>query len=117
MVEGSERGIEMKLFKDAMLKEEIEVLDFGIVEAGSSKTLTIYLYNDTKAVVSNLSFNFGVLPEKSLEIISAPKTIQPGKTDKLVLKWSPTMNFRQALEVPITISGDEVYLAEKYLEK
>lgn len=109
----------MKIFADKELKTEVVTIDFGIVEAGSSKEITLHLYNETKAVLSNLEFVFPpILPEPGrLTLVKMPKTIQPGKSAELVLKWSPSMNFKQALEVPIVIKGDEIYLAEQHVEK
>lgn len=109
----------MKIFDDKELTNEIEVLDFGIVEAGSSKIITLYLYNETKAVLSNIEFVFPPsLPEpERLTIEKISKTLQPGKSAEMILKWSPSMNFKQALEVPIIIKGDEIYLAEHHIQK
>ena len=106
------------MYKDRNLKEQIEYIDFGIVEAGTSKEIIIYLYNDTRAVLTNLEFVKPNMAEpNSLVVAKMPKTIQPGKIEELIIRWSPSMNFKQALEVPIIIKGDEVYLAEKHLTR
>lgn len=102
----------MKLFSDPDLKHEIDVIHFGTVEAGTSKMITIYLFNDSEADLTNLTFEFPALPEKSLEIVDAPVTLHPKETGKLILKWSPTLKFKKPLQVPIVINAEEIYLAE-----
>ncbi|RLJ09964.1 MAG: hypothetical protein DRP15_01720 [Candidatus Aenigmatarchaeota archaeon] len=101
----------MKIFADKELKEEIKTIHFGKVEAGKEKTITVWLYNDSKAILTNLKVKIiGKLPKtEKVEILDAPVTIQPGEASPLVLRWKPSLNFKQALEVTLKITGEEVY--------
>ena len=115
MVKGSEGGITMKMYKDQDLKEEIKFIHFGKVEAGSSKTVTVWLQHTNKtAILTNLKFKFPSLPKtEKLEVVNAPITIQPKAKAPLTLKWSPSKSFKQALEVEIILEGEIVYIAKR----
>lgn len=105
----------MKIFSNPELTEEIKVINFGIVKAGETKELTLYLYNDSKALLTNLTFEFGPLPEPNLKVLEAPVTIQPHESQVLKLRWSPTLTFRQPLEVNLLILGEEIFLSKVIL--
>lgn len=102
----------MKMYSDKELKNEISYIDFGTVEAGTKKRITIYLLNDSEAILNNLIFDFPVEFLEQLEIISFPQRIDPSKTGELVLEWKPSKEFKKALQVPITIKAEEIYLAQ-----
>lgn len=51
----------MRIFKDEDLKEEITSIHFGKVEAGEKKRITVYLYNDSEAILTNLEYEFPIL--------------------------------------------------------
>lgn len=67
----------MKIFKDPELKEEISSIHFGKVEAGKTKKITIYLYNDSDAILSNLEYKIPSLPSTEKLEIKGPVTVQP----------------------------------------
>ena len=106
----------MKIFKDPNLQEEITSIYFGKVEAGKSKRITVYLYNDSEAVLTNLTYEFPSLPGSEKLEINGPITIQPKSSQPLTIEWKPSVNFKKALELPLTIKGEEVYLAKKEVE-
>jgi hypothetical protein len=109
---GSTEGLAMlKLYKDKDLKEEITLIDLGTVEAGTIKTIEIYLHNDAERVMySNLIFEIPALGESTLEVVTAPITVPPKAILPILLRWSPSLNFKQGLKVPLKIKGDEIYL-------
>ena len=102
----------MRIWADAEKKIPIQKIHFGKVEVGNEKTLTVYLENDSKAVLSNLIFDFPSLPSTEILEVHGPITIQPGKIESLVLRWRPSPKFKKALTVDLTIRGEEVYLTE-----
>jgi len=108
----------MKMYKDKDLKEEIKFIHFGKVEAGSSKTITIWLEHTNKtAIFTNLKFKFPSLPKtEKLEVVDAPITLQPKSKAPLTLKWSPSKSFKQALEVEIILDGEIVYVAGRAVQ-
>jgi len=105
----------MKIWADAEKKIPLQKIHFGKVEVGNEKTLTVYLENDSKAVLSNLEFVFPHLPPTEILEVHGPTTIQPGKMEPLVLKWKPSPKFKKALIVDLQIKGEEIYLAEEHV--
>jgi hypothetical protein len=103
----------MKIFEDNKCKKLLESVHLGTVEALKEKELVVYVQNDSEAVLENIEFRFPKLAEtEKLEIINAPKTMQPGTIESLKIKWKPSLNFKQALNVSLEIIGDEVYYAK-----
>lgn len=105
----------MKIYKDKERKEPLKVIHFGIVKAGESKTITVYLYNESEALLTNLKFLMRKnIPEvKQIKILDAPVTIQPKSIHPLKIKWSPSRTFKKALEITLFITGEEVFLAKR----
>lgn len=107
----------MKIWADADKKIPLQKIHFGKVEVGNEKVLTVYLENDSKAVLSNLEFVFPHLPPSEVLDVQGPTTIQPGKIEPLVLKWKPSPKFKKALVVDLQIKGEEIYLAEEVVQR
>jgi len=108
-IKASKKTIE--IYSDPTLTKKIEVIDFGTVEAGKSKTIRIFLKNTTSAVIENLKIEFPQVDVETfnLEIVSKPKEIPPLSSRFVELKWSPPRDFRQALKTKFIIKGEEVY--------
>lgn len=83
----------MKIYKDFAKTQEIEEkesLDFGVVLLGENKDITFYVMNDSKAALVDLVFTLiSVNNDKQVKIISAPKILLSGQTDKLVFNYTP----------------------------
>lgn len=103
----------MKLWADPDKKQPLEVVSFGKVQVGQEKTITIYLENDSKAVLTNLQYTFPNLPTSEILLVDGPVTVQPGEIVPIKITWRPSMSFKQALKVDLIIKGEEVYLAEE----
>lgn len=103
----------MKIFKDPELKEEINTIHFGKVEAGKTKKVTIYIYNDSEAIISNLEFKIPALPHTERLEVKAPITIQPKSVAPVTIEWTPSISFKQALDLTITITGEEIYTVKR----
>jgi len=109
----------MKIFADKELKKEIKTINFGKVKVGGNKEVTVWLYNDSKGILTNLVFEFfgpPLPPTERIEIVEAPVTIQPGKAEPLTLKWKPSSKFEKALEVALRVTGELVYVSTEKLE-
>ena len=107
----------MRIWADPEKKIPLKRIHFGKVEVNNEKTLTVYLENDSKAVLSNLIFDFPSLPPTEFLEVHGPITIQPGKMEPLVLTWRPSPKFKKALVVDLLIKGEEIYLAEETILK
>lgn len=103
----------MKIWADREKKIPLSRIHFGKVEVGSEKTLTVYLENDTKAILSNLQYNFSSLPSTEVLEVHGPSIIQSGTIEPLILKWKPSPSFKKALTVDLLIKGEEIYMASE----
>jgi len=109
----------MKIFTDKDLKKEIKTINFGKVKVGEKKEITVWLYNDSKGILTNLVFEFfgpALPPSEKIEIIEAPITIQPGKAEPLTLRWKPSPQFKKALEVGLRVTGELIYVSTEKIE-
>jgi hypothetical protein len=52
----------MRIWADPDKKIPLQLIHFGKVAVGHEKTVTVYLENDSKAVLSNLIYDFPRLP-------------------------------------------------------
>ena len=98
----------MKIYTDANLTQEVQNLDFGIVNAGESKIYEFYLFNDSKAQLRNLKFNI-LHPE--VEIMSAPMHLDRGQKDLIKVEWKPSITLKQGLKAKLSITGEELWEA------
>ena len=96
----------MKIYKNKELTEEVEILDLGIVEAGSSETFTYYICNDTMAQMKNLIFK---VESPEVKIVEAPKELISKAVAELVIEWSPSVILKQGLKARLNISGIELW--------
>ena len=96
----------MKIFKDKELKQEITVLDFGILEAGEFKIYTFYVLNDSNAELKNLSFSVDHI---ELTIIESPKTLKKNQSAELKIKWTASVTLKEGLHTQLKISGTELW--------
>jgi hypothetical protein len=96
----------MKLYKDRELKEEIEILNLGIVEAGEVASFTYYVYNETQAEMKTLLFK---VDHPEVKVINAPKELATKAIAELIIQWSPSITLRQGLKARLNISGIELW--------
>ena len=96
----------MKIFKDALMTQEVEILDLGIVPAGETKKYTYYVVNDIMALVIELSF---VVDHKEVIVVKAPETLKYLEKAELHLSWTPSIDIKQGLKTSLQISGKELY--------
>ena len=105
----------MKMFEDKEKTKEIGFIDFGEAKPGETKRVTIWLYNDTEAMLTNLKFLIKTKTPLSHEvkIEDKPITIQSEQTEPVTLVWIPSAHMKAALQIPLKVKGDEVYMAER----
>lgn len=96
----------MKIYKDKELTQEITILDFGIVEAGTFAKFVYYIYNETMAKILNLVFKIDSLEVK---IITMPKQLLPKTIAELEIEWFPSITLKQGLKTKLNISGVEIW--------
>ena len=96
----------MKLYKDRELKEEIEILNLGIVEAGEVASFVYYAYNETQAEMKTLLFK---VDHPEVKIKTAPIELASKAIAELVIEWSPSVTLKQGLKARLNISGIELW--------
>jgi len=111
----------MKLYSDNNLSTPIEnAISFGVVPVGDTKTLELWLKNDSSprvtGLLKNLVFNVQcfnpdtdeVIESEKVNVIEAPKEMSPYAVAKIVLEWSPAVDLEAGLKAKLTISGNKV---------
>lgn len=96
----------MKIFKDAEMTTEVANLDFGTVDAGTTKQFTFFAYNEQKCEVQNLQFIFA---NKELTLVSAPSTLKELEKAELIVEWSPSITLKQGLKTFLEMKFYEVW--------
>ena len=97
----------MKIFKDKTLTQElIEVLDFGILEAGNIKQYTFYILNDTLAHLKELEF---IIEHNELEIIKLPTELMPQTVGELIIEWKASVTLKEGLKAVLHVKGKELW--------
>lgn len=96
----------MKIYSDfAKTKEVNGDLDLGIVQVGESQDINFYILNDSEATLVDLVFS---VDNKEVKVISAPKILLSGQTDKLVINYTPDITIEKKLEVSLSIEGNKL---------
>jgi hypothetical protein len=104
----------MRIYKDSFLNQEVSILDFGIVPAGSTEKFTFYIYNDTNAHLKDLEFSLtqyagGTIIEAEVEIVSAPSELESKETKEIIFKWSPIVTLKEGLKAQLKVTGIELW--------
>jgi len=96
----------MKIFKDPALLEEVDILDLGIVPAGTTKEYVFYVQNDEPALLVDLEFK---IDHKEVKIITYPKQLEPLEVGELRLTWTPSVTVKQGLRTSLQVTGKELW--------
>lgn len=96
----------MRIFKDSLLKEEIKTLDLGIVTAGEKKEFTFYVLNEKKATLKDIKFS---VEHSEVKILSAPESLEPEQSKKLVIQWFPSVTLKQGLRTLLKYEASELW--------
>jgi hypothetical protein len=97
----------MKIYKDKNLTQElVEILDFGILEAGNTKQFTFYILNDTNAHLKELEFT---IEHKELKILEYPQDLTAQTVGKLIIEWNPSITLKEGLKANLRVSGKELW--------
>lgn len=96
----------MKIYKDYELKNEVDILDLGIVQAGDTKQFEFWAYNDLRASLKELQFK---VEHHEVRIVEAPKKLASHAKGKLVLSWTPSITLKEGLKTKLCIMGLEIY--------
>jgi hypothetical protein len=92
----------VRLFKDEACAEPLEAADFGETWLLEAKTLKIWLLNDTKAFLRDISVEAGEDVE-----VEAPASLKSMGKAPVTFTWKP--NGLKGLKGAVTIHAVEVY--------
>lgn len=96
----------MKLFQDADLKYEIDLLDLGRLPAGETKQYVFYVSNDSAAILEDLVFS---VEHEEAKVIKAPTEMPIRAVSELVIEWSPSVTLKEGLKTRLIITGKEIW--------
>jgi len=99
----------LELFLDKELTTPLERIDFRIVEAGSRKELTVWLYNDSHNEVEGVTVH---CDDKNIHFEEVPEKVPPKTAVPLTIIWAPSLDLRKALSSKILILGYELIKPE-----
>ena len=85
---------------------EKEPILLGIVDAGTSKEYSYFLYNDEADEVIDISIEF---EHKEIEVLKCPTNLGYKGKDVLKIKWSPSLTVKKGLKAPFKIKATELY--------
>jgi hypothetical protein len=86
--------------------KEVTVIDFGSVEFGTKKEISVDLVNDSEAALRELQVS--VNPEITIES-KVPAFMLPQDTITLQLSWMPKLEIKKPINVNLEITGKEVF--------
>ena len=80
-------SIDLKVTLTApILRVDTDILDFGEVDVGNSKTLSLKIYNDGDA---NMNITSCGTPPKGFAITQCPTSVAPGGSEELKITFNP----------------------------
>jgi len=83
---------------------KISFIDFGIVEVGKSKEVTVIVENDSTAYLENLVFKC-----EDVKVLEAPIRLDPNASGVVKLLWVPSISLKKPLKAELKVEGIEVY--------
>ena len=97
----------LRIYKDKELTQEIvSVFDLGIVPAGTIKSFTFWVLNDSSAKLKTLKFS---IEHQEVKITKSPEELEAHENSQLVLSWSPSVTLKEGLKARLRISGIELW--------
>lgn len=87
-------------------KQSVDKVDFGIVEAGETKIIQYYLYNELIAEVRDIKIEPA---NKEVKIVKFPSKLNSKEEGLIELSWTPSIAIKKGLQTSIKVSGMEIY--------
>jgi len=98
----------MKLLNTA--DQEVEAVDFGIVEVGATKSLEYFLYNDDGAYIDNIDIKIADQYQiQEVTVSSYPTSLNKGEKLSFTLAWAPTLKIKEGLKVKLDVHYRRLY--------
>ena len=98
--------MDFQIFEDKELTKPIEApIDLGKLKAGEEKEYTYYVFNASVYPYEELEF---AVEHKEVTVISSPTEMEEKSSNKIVLKWKPSVNIKRGLKTSLKIEGFQV---------
>ena len=85
-------------------KIEIDTLDFGEVDIGTTKVIPLYIENATSALLKDISIE---IDDSTVKLVELPKEVQPNTIEPFKVSWTPKL--KRGLKTKIRGSAYEIY--------
>jgi len=90
--------------------EEVEGVDFGIVEVGYTKKMDYFLYNDDGVYLDKIDIKIEDQYQiKEVTISSYPDTLKKEEKIPITLAWTPTLKIKEGLKVKLDVKYRRLY--------
>lgn len=99
----------MILYSDKGLTNKIDDIDFGIVLAGDTKKIELYLLNDSSAEVVDIKPFLENSEASEIKILSFPEKLSANQSGKIELSWTPSVTLKKGLKTAINFNFYELY--------
>ena len=96
----------MQIFTDPELTNQITELSLGIVDAGTVKSYTFYLYNDTDAQLVDIVISCN---HPEVKVVRAPETLEAKSSIAFEISWAPEVTVKQGLHTEISVAAHELW--------
>lgn len=96
----------MKIYSDKLLSKEIDVIDFGIVLAGDTKEVKVYVYNDADCEISNLEI---ITSNNSVFVGNYSKDMKAYQSQEVTFSWKSSDKEKKGLKSELSFKFFEIY--------
>ena len=94
----------MKLLDKA--RKEVDELDLGIVEVGTTKEYQYMLHNDVDAELVDIDITIN---NKEIVITDYPKTLKALSSGMVSFKWTPSLKIAKGNKTTFSLKASELY--------
>jgi len=96
----------VKIYSTPNSKKGEKEFHLGKVEAGTSKEVTLYIWNDTKSFVTDMKIE---ISNKDIRIENFPLSMKPFEEKSFKIIWKPSLDFKKGLNVKLNLELMEEY--------
>ena len=95
---------ELKIYSDPACSHAIEIVDFGLVNAGEHGSVEVYIKNVTNNDIVKVEYT---TDNKNIEV-RGPSEIKAHESDNLILDWKPPLKLKSALKCELRAKGTTI---------
>lgn len=89
---------------------EVDNIDFGMVEVGTSKTVEYQLYNEEDVFIDMINIGVEDTIERSdITISEYTKELSANSKNIIAFTWTPSLNIKKGLQLKISLSYRKIW--------